>query len=109
MMSPYPGSVPAHDPEPQHDASYSNGHGDGVASYKGHDLNGNGNGEGVGPVIGEFNPYNNPRALGSYNWRSDEYQDQTVVLNEKRKAALEEVDKPHFSCVFCIFLVDLLD
>lgn len=82
MMSPYPAE---HAPTVPHASAHSNG-------YEG-EVNANER----GLENGEYQPHLNPQAMGSYNWRSDDYQDQGAALSDKRKAALEEVDNAYFS------------
>lgn len=55
-----------------------------------------GHGHVNGNDVEAYQPYTNPQSMGSYDWRLSDYQDSTV-LNERRRAALDEVDKAHFS------------
>ncbi|TCD61652.1 Inorganic phosphate transporter pho84 [Steccherinum ochraceum] len=88
MMSPYPGQGKAAPPPEVYGTAHSNGHEEPVMSEVPY---------GYETANGEYQPYTNPQAMGSYNWRSDDYQDQGALLNERRKAALDEVDKAFFS------------
>ena len=82
MMSPYPGSAQNQDSDVPPSGAYAqNGYGEGTY--------------GQTPQTGDYQPYGHPPNAGSYLWRDDD-QDSTV-LNDRRKQALEEVDNAFFS------------
>ncbi|KAH8100143.1 major facilitator superfamily domain-containing protein [Cristinia sonorae] len=92
MMSHYSVQEPEAQPPVAHtvDSPLSNGHGHMPP------MNGNGYEPHSGGVY-QPQPYFDPRVTGSYNWRSEDYQDQAAILNERRRDALDEVDKALFS------------